>query len=139
MLYKSKGSLQVKIIILLLAAQFTGCTTIRYKYTADVEIKRTEQKEFAFEKNYPSTLYAALCGLSFWAYGGWCWMYLGRPTSDDIDMVSRDAEFKIRQLMKRKKLGKYDFEVLGSRVSREDWGWVPKETEVVFSSKYISE
>lgn len=124
--------------ILLIAALYlcSACSTVRYSYEADIEIKKSEEYEYTFEKNYETTLDSVLCGLSFWFYGGWCWMYLGKPTSDDMDMVSRDAEKKIRQLMKRKELGKYDFEIMGSRIKRVSWGWDEKDAEVILSAKY---
>jgi len=65
-------------------------------------------------------------------------MYLGKPTSDDIDMVSRDAERKVRNLMKRKKFGKYDFEIMGSRVSRSEWGWGTEKTTTELTAKHYN-
>ena len=38
--------------------------------------------------------------------------------------------------MKRKKLGKYDFEIMGSQVTRKGWGWEEKETAISLDSKY---
>lgn len=129
----------MKSILVCLIIFTSSCSTVRYRYEADIEIKKKDEYSFVFEKNYPTTKDAAFCALTFWAYGGWCWMYIGKPTSNDMDIVSQDADRKVRQLMKRKKLGKYDFEILGSKVSRSGWGWDEMETTTKLSSKYYNE
>ena len=112
---------------------FTSCTTVRYRYRADLEIRKKEEYSFTFEKDYSTELDAVLCALTI---GFYCLLYLGKPDSNDMDMVDRDGERKLRQLMKRDKIGKYDFEILGSRIDRVGWGWNPFDTTAVLEKKY---
>ena len=111
-----------------------SCTTVRYRYDAEVEIKKSKEYHFSLEKNYRYDLDAALCALTGIYFGGWCWTYFNKPSSEDMDLISQAADKKIRNIMKAKGIKKYDYKILGSRVKRLSWGWSEDKTRVRFDS-----
>ena len=110
----------------------SSCTTVRYRYDADVEVKKSKEYHFSLEKTYSYKLDAILCAATGIFYGGWCWTYFNKPTSEDMDLISRSADRKINNIMSSKGLNKYDYKILGSKVERVDWGWQKKKAQVSF-------
>ena len=124
----------IKLAILLFC--LTSCTTVRYRYVAELEIKKKDEYEFVFEKDYSTQMDAVICALSCVVLCPYCFLYLGKPDSNDIDKIDRDAEKKLRQLMIGLKHSKYDFEIKGSQVSRAGWGWTVEPTSHKLEKKF---
>ncbi|MGZ3774252.1 MAG: hypothetical protein ACXVCY_04055 [Pseudobdellovibrionaceae bacterium] len=68
-----------------------SCSHVGLKYTGEYQSDLSGPGRVVVEKSYPVRWLAALCGGTFWAFGGFCWGYTIYPTDSMTEEVRNKA------------------------------------------------
>lgn len=92
---------------------FSGCLATRLGYDAELETKDNKVYQVEYRESFDTSTHSIVCGLTIWAYGGWCWYFAFIPT--DVQRYELISHAKERA---RKDLNTRDFKITESETFR---------------------
>jgi hypothetical protein len=106
-----------------------SCSHVGLKYHAEFESKEKGQGVVVGEKSYSVRWLAMLCGGTFWAYGGACWLYYLYPTDDMTDEIRKTSLNTLASQVP-------DFKVKKEGLELNQWVFLYDQTQVLTGVDY---